>query len=150
MKNYLEKNIVALNWELTKHNKGKNENIQPLVEKLEYWFGQYPNGFAKHCEIRKDQNNLVGLSWTEELSISRYFFKKAFKEIGVYYSSPELFERAEDKFEGKFYCSVLHTSNNHRTFYYRNNKLIEAVRKKWFDEIELMDSHNTQNIGLDR
>jgi len=152
-------NLVAIMLELRHQGKDINKNIKPLIEKLEYWFGQYPKGFAKHCEPRKDQDNLDGLSWTQELSVSKHLFKKAFKEIGVCYLSPEQFEQAEDKFQGKFYCSVLHLSNNHRTFYHRNPKLIAAVRKKWFDgierkkwfdEIELMVKHNNENLGLDR
>ncbi len=140
--------LVVLNWELKKQNKDENKNIQPLIETLEYWFEKYPKGFAKHCEPRLDQRNLDGLSWMEELSISRYLFKKAFKEIGVCYLSPEQYEQAENKFEDKFYCSVLHPQNNQRTFYYRNHKLITAVTKKWFDSIELMVSLSTQNAGL--
>ncbi|HEX8286715.1 MAG TPA: hypothetical protein VF556_01890 [Pyrinomonadaceae bacterium] len=140
-------NIVALNWELKNQKKVKNENIIPLTEKLEYWFEKYPKGFAKHSEPRLDQMHLDGLSWTEELSISKYLFKKAFKEIGVCYLSPEQFEHTVDKFQGRFYCSVLHPLNNQRTFYYRNHKLIAAVSKKWFDGIELMLSLSTQNAG---
>ncbi len=152
-------NLEAIMLELRQQGKDTNKNIKPLVEKLEYWFGQHPKGFYKHSEPRKDQKNLDGLSWTQELSISKTTFKKAFKEIGVCYLSPEQFEQAEDKFQGKFYCSVLHLSNNHRTFYYRNTELIAAVRKKWFDgieqkkwfdEIELMVNLNTQNVGLDQ
>lgn len=143
----IAQNLIALNWELKKQNKDKNENIQPLIEKLEYWFEKYPKGFPKHSEPRKDQDNLDGLSWTQELSISKHLFKKAFREIGVCYLSPDEFEQAADKFQGKFYCSVLHLSNNHRTFYYRNHKLIAAASKKWFDGIELMVSLSTQNAG---
>jgi hypothetical protein len=152
-------NLVAIMLELRQQGKDTNKNIKPLVEKLEYWFGQHPKGFPKHCEPRKDQDNLDGLSWTQELLISKPTFKKAFKEIGVCYLSPQQYEQAEDKFQGKFYCSVLHLSNNHRTFYYCNTELIATVRKKWFDgierkkwfdEIKLMVKHNTQNLGLDR
>ncbi|HEX8566126.1 MAG TPA: hypothetical protein VF648_10695 [Pyrinomonadaceae bacterium] len=148
MKIKTAKNLVTLDWELKNKRKTDNEIILSMVEKLEYWFEKYPKGFAKHCEPRIDQEHLDGLSWTQELSISRYLFKKAFKEIGICYLSPEQFEQAEDKFQGKFYCSVLHPLNNQRTFYYRNHKLIAALSKKWFDGIDLMISLSNQNAKL--
>jgi hypothetical protein len=126
------KNLVALNWELEQQKKDKNGNIKPLIEKLEYWFEQHPEGFFKHCESGIDQDNLGSLSWTQELLISKPTFKKAFKEIGVCYLSPEQFEQTKDKFQDKFYCSVLHPLNNNRTIYYRNDELINVIVWKWF------------------
>ncbi len=107
-----------------------NNSTRLLLEKLEELFCKYPGGFEKHGSPRKDQKNLDGLSWEEELSISKKTFKAAFKTIGVIYKSVAEYEQAgADKFEGKFYCAVVNLSNHGRTFYSRNDELIEALSK---------------------
>ncbi len=103
----------------------RSENGGLLTEKLESCFRRSPNYFDKHCEPRKDQNNLDGLSFKEELNLSKYLVKKALKEICVHYKSELEYLQATDKFQGSYYCSYLNIENHRRTRYFRNNELVD-------------------------
>jgi hypothetical protein len=140
--------VSLLAWELGINELYKDKNNSLFVDALEKMFRLFPNGFARHCEHRKDQINLHGLSWTEELNLSRYFVKKIFGEIGIHYSSREEYEKAEDKFRGRYYCSVYDASNHHRTFYYRNYELFARLSAEFEAICKLPQSKEDLNIGL--
>ena len=98
-----------------------------LVGALEDTFRRFPDGFARHFGLRNDQKLLVGNCWQEELRTTKYLFRKQFDEVGVHYKSLAEMELEADRFKGKFYCSVLVESDNHRTYYFRNHDLIKEL-----------------------
>ncbi|HEX8195558.1 MAG TPA: hypothetical protein VF571_05045 [Pyrinomonadaceae bacterium] len=115
---------------------------------LEAAFKKHPNGFARHCEPRKDQEKLYGLSWTETLDLSRYAVKKTFLKIGVHHKSRQKYEQAPDKFQGKYYCSVYDASDHHRTFYYRNHDLFNELTQQWLEKFELAEIKPSKEVSL--
>ena len=115
---------------------------------LEEMFELFPKGFPRHGNPSRDQENLYGSSWTEELNLTKYFVKKAFNEIGVHYKSREEYEQAKNKFQGKYYCSVYDASNHHRTFYYRNDKKFDKLKLRWLIESESDGNKYYQELAL--
>jgi hypothetical protein len=122
------------------------ENVARVMAGLEQWFKDYPDGFLKHCEKgRKDQENLPGLSWEEELILGKDTIKKAFKRIGVVYPTEEAFNQVKngvDEFDNKFYCRVL-TQHHHRSYYYRNHHLVDSVIEAYKESLK--DSSGESN-----
>lgn len=117
-----------------------------ILDRMEYWFEQFPDGFDKHGNHCADQNDLAGQCWTKELPISKKTFKKYLREIALTHNSPEEYSEARWKFAGKFYCCVLNTSNHKRTRYLRNHNLariIKAVLK-----IDYSENSNNLDMGL--
>ncbi|MDQ3634624.1 MAG: hypothetical protein M3405_08970 [Acidobacteriota bacterium] len=110
-------------------------NVLTTISKLEYYFRMFPKRFVKHAgKGSQDQECLIGKSWATELDITRSQFKTAFQKVGVCYSDTEfnqLQENGKDIFQGNFYCSVVYPSENNRTYYHRNNLLIEKVVSKY-------------------
>ena len=105
----------------------KSTDTYLLVQELEAMFQKYPEGFARHFEKRNDQANLDGLSWLETLGLKKGKFERCFQEVGIIYRSVEDCESEADKFKGKFYYSVQVQADCHRTYYYRNTKLINGL-----------------------
>ena len=98
-----------------------------LMQQLDYWFERKPNGFWKFMEpCPGHEQYRDGSSWCEELAISVDEFRGAFDKIGVRHKSKAAFDAAEDKFEGKFYCSYLDRRQN-LTYYFRNHELLDAA-----------------------
>lgn len=116
-----------------------NEYACLVMARLEVLFEEYPEGFAKHCEDRDDQANLFGECFTKELDISRGRFKRTFDLIGVRYHSFVEYLQATDKFQGKYYCSIIIPAPKHRTYYRRNNAVID---------LELTALINSEDLGL--
>ena len=93
---------------------------------LEYWSSKKPEGFYKFIEPCAHRLYKGGDSWTEELSCDPKSFAKSFLKIGVKYTSRTEFEKAPDKFQGKFYASYYDRYSN-RTFFIRNHEVVEAL-----------------------
>lgn len=97
-----------------------------LMQQLDYWFERYPDGFYKFMEPSEHPRYKAGESWCEELGMSADEFRTAFDKIGTRHKSKSLFEQAEDKFQGKFYCSYLDRRTN-LTYYFRNHPHLDKA-----------------------
>lgn len=100
-----------------------------LSKQLEYWFRRYKQGFYKFMEPCHHAHYRGGDSWTEELSMSRKVFNRAFDLIGVRYKSRSAFQRARDKFKGKLYASYYDRGEN-KTYYIRNHAFMSDLLPK--------------------
>jgi hypothetical protein len=123
-----------------------------LMQQLDYWFERYPDGFYKFLKpAERNSAYKQGDSWTEELGFSEAEFRTAFDKIGVRYESKTEYFKAEDKFQGKYYCSYT-DKIQHMTYYCRNHALVDAeLAKLQFTEIEDADSPNSiMSISRDR
>lgn len=115
-----------------------------LMTQLEYWFEKMNNKpFYKFLEPCDHASYEIGDSWIEELGMSKDEFRSAFSKIGMVYKSKKEFDKAEDKFQGKFYCSYIDRIER-RTYYFRNSTLIEEVLKTIFDK-KNEDKQNDKN-----
>jgi hypothetical protein len=97
-----------------------------LMQQLDYWFEAHPEGYYKFLMPSDHPAYKYGDSWTEELGMSVDEFRTAFDKIGIRYKSKSEFDKAEDKFQGKFYCSYVDRRSN-LTYYFRNNDLVDAA-----------------------
>lgn len=102
-----------------------------IMGQMEYWFSKYKDGFYKFMEPCAHAHYRDGDSWTEELTLSRKVFNKAFECIGVRYKSKSEFDKAEDKFQGKLYASYYDRKEN-KTYYVRNHFLVQDLFSKFF------------------
>lgn len=104
-----------------------------LMTQLEYWFNKMNNKpFYKFLEACDHASYKEGESWVEELGMSKDEFRLAFSKIGTTYKSKKEFDKSEDKFQGKFYCSYIDRIER-RTYYFRNSLLIESALKIIFE-----------------
>ena len=97
-----------------------------VMQQLDYWFENHPEGFYKFLLPSDHPAYKAGDSWTEELGMSVDEFRTAFDKIGHRYKSKSEFEKAEDKFQGKFYCSYVDRRSN-LTYYFRNDEAVDAA-----------------------
>lgn len=97
-----------------------------LMQQLDYWFERYQDGFYKFMEPSEHPRYRAGESWCEELGMSADEFRTAFDKIGTRHKSKSQFEQAEDKFQGKFYCSYLDRRTN-LTYYFRNHSHLDKA-----------------------
>ena len=97
-----------------------------VMQQLDYWFENHPEGFYKFLLPSEHPAYKAGDSWTEELGMSVDEFRTAFDKIGHRYKSKSEFDKTEDKFQGKFYCSYVDRRSN-LTYYFRNHDLVDAV-----------------------
>ena len=97
-----------------------------VMQQLDYWFENHPEGFYKFLEPSDHPAYKEGDSWTEELGMSRHEFRTAFDKIGIRYKSKSDFDQAVDKFQGLFYCSYVDRRSN-LTYYFRNHNLVDAA-----------------------
>ena len=97
-----------------------------VMQQLDYWFENHPEGFYKFLEPSDHPAYKDGDSWTEELGMSRHEFRTAFDKIGIRYKSKSDFDKANDKFQGLFYCSYVDRRSN-LTYYFRNHYLVDAA-----------------------
>ncbi len=96
-----------------------------VMQQLDYWFEQHPDGFFKFLEASSHAKYVSGRSWTEELGISVYEFNNAFSKIGHKHKSKTEFESASDKFNGMLYASY-QDKRAGLTYYFRNHALVDA------------------------
>src|SRR5687768_4389922 len=101
-----------------------DEKMCLMMAQLEYWFGIKPDGFYKFMNPPKEENPAYkeGDSWVEELGMSKDKIGSALKQICTSYKSFTNYKAAENKFQGKFYCSYYHKPS-HQTYYFRNHEL---------------------------
>lgn len=120
---------------ITQHSVAYVKELRPLtgsvigcilMQQLDYWFNQKPDGFYKFLEPCKHRSYKPGDSWIEELAFSKSEFRTAFSQIGAVYKSKSQFEAAKDKFQGKFYCSY-HDRINGLTWYFRNHAVVDQA-----------------------
>lgn len=104
-----------------------------LMQQLDYWFVDRPNGFYKFMAPCDHALYKPGDSWTEELGVSLDEYRTAFDKIGTRWPSKTAFEAAADKFKGKFYCSY-HDKRAQLTFYFRNHEVLDRA----LDELLLL------------
>jgi hypothetical protein len=97
-----------------------------VMQQLDYWFENHPEGFYKFLLPSEHPAYKDGDSWTEELGMSVDEFRTAFDKIGHRYKSKSEFDKAEDKFQGKYYCSYVDRRSN-LTYYLRNHDLVDAA-----------------------
>ncbi len=97
-----------------------------VMQQLDYWFEGHPEGYYKFLMPSDHPAYKNGDSWTEELGMSVDEFRTAFDKIGLRYKSKSEFDKAEDKFQGKFYCSYVDRRSN-LTYYFRNHDLVDAA-----------------------
>ncbi len=97
-----------------------------VMQQLDYWFEGHPEGYYKFLMPSDHPAYKDGDSWTEELGMSVDEFRTAFDKIGLRYKSKSEFDKAEDKFLGKFYCSYVDRRSN-LTYYFRNHDLVDAA-----------------------
>ena len=109
-----------------------------VMQQLDYWFENHPEGFYKFLLPSDHPAYKAGDSWTEELGMSVDEFRTAFDKIGHRYKSKSEFDKAENKFQGKFYCSYVDRRSN-LTYYFRNHDLVDAALD------ELLSRTNTSN-----
>ena len=100
-----------------------------VMQQLDYWFEGHPEGFYKFLMPSDHPAYKIGDSWTEELGMTVDEFRTAFDKIGIRYKSKSEFDKAEDKFQGKFYCSYVDRRSN-LTYYFRNHDLVDAALDK--------------------
>ena len=109
-----------------------------VMQQLDYWFEGHPEGFYKFLLPSDHPAYKDGDSWTEELGMSVDEFRTAFDKIGLRYKSKSEFDKAEDKFQGKFYCSYVDRRSN-LTYYFRNHDLVDAALD------ELLSKNNSKS-----
>lgn len=122
---FLKLNTIPYYPELGKKLGGITPAI--LMRQLEYWFdkNKYKN-FYKFLEPCDNGSYKDGDSWIEEIGISKAEFRNAFSKIGVVYKSKKEFKEAEDKFQGKPYCSYIDRMER-RTYYVRNHEKVKEI-----------------------
>lgn len=96
-----------------------------LMQQMDFWFNQKPDGFYKFLSPSEHPDYRDGDSWTEELAISEAEFRTAIDRICHRWPSKSAFDAADDKFQGKFYCSV-YDRRRQLTTYFRNHPLVDA------------------------
>lgn len=113
-----------------------------LMQQLDFWFERFPTGYYKFQDITSHAMYKPGDSWCEELGISVDEFRTAFDKIGVRHKSKSQFDQAEDKFQGKFYCSYF-DRRSQLTYYFRNHELLDRA----LDDLIVQVPGSTQGAG---
>lgn len=123
-----------------------NQNTVLILDRLEYWFTKYQEGFYKFLEPCNHPCYRSGDSWEEEVGLTRRLFNKAFDLIGVRYKSKTAFLDATDPFQGKPYASY-HDRKTNRTHFVRNPQLFEKFFKAFED---IMPISTSAKKGLEK
>jgi hypothetical protein len=95
-----------------------------LMARLEILFSENPEYVCKYKQPCLAQQKLGGLSFIEELGISRSVIDAAIREIVYTHRTAKGFRLAEDKFKGKFYCRYVDVLDENKTYYFRNHELV--------------------------
>jgi len=101
-------------------------NTARAIDRLEYRFNHYSDGFYKFLEPCKHPLYRKGDSWAEELGMSRKTLHKTLKPIARRYNSKQEFDQAEDKFEGYLYAYYYKRDSNQYN-YLRNHPLANEI-----------------------
>lgn len=144
---FLKLNTIPYYPELGKKLGGITPAI--LMRQLEYWFDKngYKN-FYKFLEPCDNGSYKDGDSWVEEIGISKAEFRNAFSKIGVVYKSKKEFKEAEDKFQGKPYCSYIDRMER-RTYYIRNHeKVREILNAVTNEDVEFPRNQESESLEI--
>ena len=95
-------------------------NAALLFDRLEFWFSKKKNQFYKFIKPCDHPLYKRGDSWQEEIGISEQVFRRTFDKIGVRYKSKTQFDKAKDKFQGKFFA-YYQDRQTKTTIFVRNN-----------------------------
>lgn len=113
-----------------------------LMQQLDYWFDKNGQGFYKFLSPCNHPAYKEGDSWTEELGFSEKEFRTAFRNIGIKYNNKTSFQKQDDPFQGKYYCSYTNKREG-KTYYFRNDELLDADLDRVFTESrETPDGHS--------
>lgn len=146
---FLKLNTIPYYPELGKKLGGITPAI--LMRQLEYWFDKngYKN-FYKFLEPCDNGSYKDGDSWVEEIGISKAEFRNAFSKIGIVYKSKKEFKEAEDKFQGKPYCSYIDRMER-RTYYIRNHEKVKEILKAVTNEdVELPRNQESESLEINK
>jgi hypothetical protein len=136
--------------ELKQLVEGSDEKMCLMMAQLEYWFGIKPDGFYKFMERPKGVNPAYreGDSWTEEMGMSNSKIETALKPICTHYSSWTEYKQADDKFQGRLYCSYYHRPS-HQTYYLRNHEKVNAelARLELAKLSHIFGEKHSSNVG---
>lgn len=146
---FLKLNTIPYYPELGKKLGGITPAI--LMRQLEYWFdkNKYKN-FYKFLEPCDNGSYKDGDSWIEEIGISKAEFRNAFSKIGIVYKSKKEFKEAEDKFQGKPYCSYIDRMER-RTYYIRNHEKVKEILKAVTSEdVELPRNQESESLEINK
>lgn len=113
--------FVKYNCALAKTLQSRNAAL--LFDRLEFWFSKMSGTFYKFIEPCDHPCYREGDSWSEELSMSKKVFRKAFDCIGVRYTSKTAFDLSQDKFQGKFFA-YYQDRQSKKTVFVRNDHLL--------------------------
>lgn len=105
-----------------------------LMARFEILFSQNPDYFCKYLLPCEWQDDLEGLSWGEELGWTRTELNTALKAIVTRYRTVEEFLIAEDKFKGKYYCSCVNSADYNKTYFFRNDELVNRCLEELLNE----------------
>jgi len=111
--------------ELRKLETVSSINACLVMAKLELLFLQYPESFCKYTRPCKSQEELDGLSWREELGMSRDAFRTVKYALITRYRTKRAYLESKDKFNGKFYCCYVDTIDSKKTYFFRNDELVD-------------------------
>jgi len=110
-----------------------------LMQQLDYWFSQKPEGFYKFLSPCNHEQYKQGDSWEEEIGFSTDEFRTAFDRIGVRHTSKTSYKIAAesgkefisgDKTQTeKFYASY-HDRTKGLTYYFRNHHLVDLTLER--------------------
>ena len=116
-----------------------------LMQQLDYWFDKTGQGFYKFLAPCHHLAYQKGDSWTEELGFSEKEFRTAFRNIGVKYNNKTSFDEQDDPFQGKYYCSYTNKREG-KTYYFRNDKLVDADLNQVFMESPETPDGNSEKL----
>ena len=102
-----------------------SHNAALLFDRLEYWFSKKKNQFFKFIKPCDHPLYKRGDSWEEETGFSEKVFRRAFDKIGIRYKSKSEFDKAKDKFQGKFFA-YYQDRQTKTTIFVRNNDKAKA------------------------
>lgn len=101
-----------------------SNNIAIAFSRLIYWFGKKPDGFYKFKEPCKHPLYNKGDSWSEDLRMTKRVLDPVLKMLVTHHKSKNDYRNAEDKFNGKMFCSYTERNTN-RTFYFMDKEAVD-------------------------
>lgn len=124
-----------------------------LMQQLEYWFSQKPDGFYKYLEPLKNHDSKLtkykeGDSWVEELGFSKDEFRAAFDKIGHRFKSKKDMKLNPSQSATCLYYSYFDKIKG-ETWYFRNHEIVDKKldwliygdRETQFTEIDKPNPH---------
>ena len=106
-----------------------------LMQKLELYFANYPDGFCKPItDDFRHYNQRDCISWQRELGCTKEEFVSIFNQIGMRHRTKLRYQATLHPFfnnenQEKYYCSY-HDSHTGSTWYFRNHILVDSLSQK--------------------